>query len=298
MINHTIIKHGDTAYIDSREVAEIIGRRHDHLLRDIGKYRKILAKGLLKIPESDFFIEEFYFNTQNRVMPCYLISKRGAEIIAGKLTGDKGIVFTYAYMKQFMEFEADCKAELKSHGKSQLNELNIAIKNVLSSMSDAQVTPERVMNFLKDVYEPFGIKVSEGGHTPCYYSATHIARINGIYSESGKPHGHAVASIISRLRIHASQMIAVPYGLVGVSYRYDANVANAVAEWVRKNNYPRKIPHLYFNYHVYYGRGVKVSFIKNGFLATINDADDFDAVCDEYHDCEGCPLIPLCHDEQ
>ena len=40
----TIIKRGDTAYIDSREVAEIIGKRHDHLLRDIDGYLKILGK--------------------------------------------------------------------------------------------------------------------------------------------------------------------------------------------------------------------------------------------------------------
>jgi phage regulator Rha-like protein len=46
----TIIKRNGGAYIDSREVAAYIGKRHDNLLRDIAKYRDVMAhRGLLKI---------------------------------------------------------------------------------------------------------------------------------------------------------------------------------------------------------------------------------------------------------
>ena len=65
-----IIKQNGGAYIDSREVAEAIGKRHDHLLRDIRNYIKIMADGgLPKNGESDFFVESSYINAQNKEMP-------------------------------------------------------------------------------------------------------------------------------------------------------------------------------------------------------------------------------------
>jgi len=46
----TIIKHGGNAYIDSREVAEIIGKSHKNLIRDIRGYIETMSKiGQLKI---------------------------------------------------------------------------------------------------------------------------------------------------------------------------------------------------------------------------------------------------------
>ena len=51
----TLIRQNGGAYIDSREVAEAIGKRHDHLLRDIRNYAEIMGK--IRLPnfgESDF----------------------------------------------------------------------------------------------------------------------------------------------------------------------------------------------------------------------------------------------------
>ena len=53
--------------IDSREVAEMVGKGHDKLLRDIRNYIKQL--GQAKIGESDFFTESTYQNSQNKTMP-------------------------------------------------------------------------------------------------------------------------------------------------------------------------------------------------------------------------------------
>ena len=49
MYDLTIIQKDGGKYIDSRQVAEVIGKRHDHLLRDIDGYLRILEKaGLLQ----------------------------------------------------------------------------------------------------------------------------------------------------------------------------------------------------------------------------------------------------------
>lgn len=76
--------------IDSRDVAVMVEREHYELLKNIRLYIEYLGAG--NFPLSDFFIESSYITTQNRVMPCYLITKKGCDLIANKLTGKKGRV--------------------------------------------------------------------------------------------------------------------------------------------------------------------------------------------------------------
>ena len=73
--------------ITSIEVAEMVGKEHSKLLRDIRNYAEQL--GQAKIGQSDFFVESTYKNSQNKVMPCYNVTKKGCEFIAHKLTGDR-----------------------------------------------------------------------------------------------------------------------------------------------------------------------------------------------------------------
>lgn len=85
--------HGQQA-IDSREVAEMVERNHKELLRDIRKYVEIMEKSAevsqRKIAPSDFFIESSFEN-RGKEYPCYLITKKGCDMIANKLTGEKGV---------------------------------------------------------------------------------------------------------------------------------------------------------------------------------------------------------------
>ena len=79
----TLIQKGNSHYIDSREVAELIGKRHHHLLRDIGNYIKVMRESTkTKIGFSDFFLESSYFDGTGRSLPCYLLSKMGCEMVA------------------------------------------------------------------------------------------------------------------------------------------------------------------------------------------------------------------------
>lgn len=90
-------------YIDSREVAEMVGKAHNDLLKDIRRYCEQLGQG--NISQSDFFTESTYQNSQNKTMPCYLVTKKGCEFIAHKLTGVKGTEFTAKYINRFHEME-------------------------------------------------------------------------------------------------------------------------------------------------------------------------------------------------
>ena len=89
--------------LNSREVAEMVGKQHKNLLADIRGY--VSELGELKIQPSDFFTEFTYKNERGKEYPCYLITKKGCEFIAHKLTGIKGTEFTAKYINRFHEME-------------------------------------------------------------------------------------------------------------------------------------------------------------------------------------------------
>lgn len=96
-------KSGSVQYIDSREVAEIVEKKHCNLVRDIKRYTKELNQ--LNFESVDFFIQSSYVDGKGEHRPCYLVTKKGCEFIAHKLTGIKGTKFTATYINRFHEME-------------------------------------------------------------------------------------------------------------------------------------------------------------------------------------------------
>lgn len=99
-------------YIDSREVAEMVEKEHNKLLRDIRVY--ITQLDASKVGHTDFFTESQYTDKSNRQKPCYLVTKKGCEFIAHKLTGIKGTEFTAKYINRFHEMEDVIQTQLPS----------------------------------------------------------------------------------------------------------------------------------------------------------------------------------------
>ena len=87
--------------IDSRDVAQMVGRNHNELLKTIRSYCDYLDQG--EIAQVDFFIESTYVDAQNRTYPNFLVTKKGCDMIANKTTGKKGVLFTAAYVTAFEE---------------------------------------------------------------------------------------------------------------------------------------------------------------------------------------------------
>ncbi|MDE6787807.1 MAG: Rha family transcriptional regulator [Ruminococcus sp.] len=102
--------------IDSRQVAQAVGKNHFDLLRDVRKYCDYLGES--KIACTDFFIESSYTTEQNKEMPCYLCTRKGCEMIANKLTGQKGVAFTALYINAFHTMEN----HIKEHKPVQIAE--------------------------------------------------------------------------------------------------------------------------------------------------------------------------------
>lgn len=100
MRNVVITNYQGIDVIDSLKVSEITGKAHDKLLRDIRGYIDIISRSP-KLESESFFVESEYFNSRNQKQPCYLLTKQGCEMVANKMTGEKGILFTAEYVEAF-----------------------------------------------------------------------------------------------------------------------------------------------------------------------------------------------------
>lgn len=66
-------------------------------MRDISGYAQILCNSTeSNFGLSDFFIPNTYQDSTGRMLPCYLLTKKGCDMVANKMTGEKGVLFTAA----------------------------------------------------------------------------------------------------------------------------------------------------------------------------------------------------------
>ncbi len=99
----TIINKNGILFIDSREVAKVTEIRHSDLLRKIKKYETVLLNA--KLRSVDYFQESKYNDNSGKENRYYLVTKKGCDMVANKMTGDKGIIFTAKYIDRFYEME-------------------------------------------------------------------------------------------------------------------------------------------------------------------------------------------------
>ena len=59
----TVFEHDHVDVVDSRQVAEMIGKPHNDLMKSIRTYCEYLGQG--DFSQSDFFIPSVYTNSQN-----------------------------------------------------------------------------------------------------------------------------------------------------------------------------------------------------------------------------------------
>ena len=101
-----LVKNIET--IPSYEVARMMEVEHAKVLRMIeGDKTHIgviptLRKAQMGV--TDFFIESTYkVEGNNKTYKCYECTKLGCDMLANKMTGEKGVLFTAKYVKRFSE---------------------------------------------------------------------------------------------------------------------------------------------------------------------------------------------------
>ena len=274
MYDLTIITVNGGIYIDSREVAEIIGKNHKDLLRDIRGYIKIMEKSNGRnFALVDFFLENTYQDGKGETRPCYLLSKMACELVANKLIGEKGVLFTAAYVTKFNAMEKaeitrleSERAELESAvallqtmPHPRLGEFNACARIIVKGLRGLGANAEQIVKVLKGIYEPLGIAIMQDceiGNAPQLYTAKQIARKLGIYSTNGNPHFLAVACILNENLSISEKHKTIEtdnYGNhIGISVRYDEYALQAVVGWIADYDYPREIYGYERTYRVLY----------------------------------------------
>lgn len=134
--------------LTSNEVAEMIGKEHSKLIRDIRTYIGYLAEA--KIGSGDFFIESTYKDSNNQDRPNFLLTKQGCEMVSNKLTGAKGVQFTAKYVSRFNQMEIHIKEsqpklptdpmeilKLTFEAQEQTNERVDVIEDKVTELSDS-----------------------------------------------------------------------------------------------------------------------------------------------------------------
>ena len=162
------LRNGNT--LTSNEVSEMMKMEHSELLKKIYKINIDLGGG--NFPLTDFWVESSYKTKQNKVLKCYLITKKGCEFLANKTTGSKGNIFTALYVNKFNDMEQEQNKPLSLEEMTiqviegqrerilQLESRNNDLTGVLSTM---QTYGDNLLfrEFVKVVYSENKIKATK-----------------------------------------------------------------------------------------------------------------------------------------
>lgn len=280
----TVFQHNAVDVVDSREVAEMIGKEHKNLLRDIAGYIETMTKSdkisQLKIEPSDFFIESTFEN-RGKQYPCYLLAKKGCDMVANKMTGEKGVLFTAAYitafeaMRQHIQSEAAPKIspDKEERAKNAAKRLHIMELNAKSRAASqmqrlwnaAGIQPQYQALTLNGYLDGLSLpQEAFSGVCTHMLDATTIAKNLNIYSKSGKPHAQLVGAVISTLELLPGESAETPYsrnGHDGVSTQYATSVQSKVWQWFEAAHWPAALDIKGRHYNIVYTEPGAVSTV-------------------------------------
>lgn len=144
----TVMSSNGIETVDSRQIAEAVDKNHANMMREIRTYCGYL--GEINIDCTDFFIESVYTTEQNKTMPCYLITRKGCEMIANKMTGQKGVAFTALYINAFHQMEQQLKGQEQAQIAPKEKTFDVVEANVRLEMSQQLLKLADVGNFSEE----------------------------------------------------------------------------------------------------------------------------------------------------
>lgn len=130
--------------ITSIEVAEMVNKAHNELLKDIRRYVSQFNEG--NLPHVDFFSESTYQDGKGETRPCFDVTKKGCEFIGNKLTGVKGTEFTAKYINRFHDMEQIIKTP-----KSSLELLKLEFEAIKEVSEKVDAINDDLQNFKMDM---------------------------------------------------------------------------------------------------------------------------------------------------
>lgn len=193
-----VFNFNDVDVVDSRDVARMVEKRHDHLYRDITGYIKIMENAAElkseestepKIGVSDFFIKYSYKDSTGRTLPCYLITKKGCDMVANKMTGEKGVLFTAAYVSAFERMRKQAPSAFQAPASKELQAIfmldnrTVQHEQRITALEDTMVVDYGQQRTLTNQVNAVVISALGGSDSPAY----HDKHVRGkVYSECNR----------------------------------------------------------------------------------------------------------------
>lgn len=157
--------------MDSREVAGRVDKEHSNLMRDIRGYVSILENSNLN--SQNFFIKDTYkVEGNNKTYDCFLLTRKGCDMVANKMTGEKGVLFTAEYVTRFEEMEKSLNQIPKLSKELQailmLDEKSVEMDNRISNLENRMTIETGNQKALSDLVGKKVMAVLGGKDSPAY----------------------------------------------------------------------------------------------------------------------------------
>jgi Rha family phage regulatory protein len=172
----------------SLKVAELTGKEHKHVLRDI---ETLIKSG--ELGESNFGLSN-YKTSQGKLMPLYLLDETFTTVLLMGFTGKEAIKWKIAYAKAFQAMREELKAQPKIVARSKGGKACEFHKLVLEVAIDKRTSLEG-----KTDHKGYCINIAKVVNTLCF--GTHESGIRQYIPENFEIRLNAINADVARLAI-------------------------------------------------------------------------------------------------
>ncbi|WP_311083539.1 Rha family transcriptional regulator [Paenibacillus polymyxa] len=229
----------------------MIGKEHSNLMRDIRGYVGILDDPDSNLNSAEFFIAGSYIDAQNQERSCFELTRKGCDMVANKMTGEKGVRFTATYVSKFEEMEKQLQK------LSPLEVMQMAVNQLvehekeLKSLKKADLMLETNINELREDFKKYKVRLGDR-------SSFIVARDLVLFSNNDKPHSNFIDCVAKKLKIYSGSvgdqneyinvvMENTHQGTAGVTVHYSEKAVNLMKEYL-SDNFKMEIEYYKNNY--------------------------------------------------
>ena len=135
-MNELVFIQNDQALTTSLKVAEVFGKEHFHVVRDIRSLVNQIG-GISKIGDTAPFQETTYTNEQNKqIYPMYLMNRDGFSLLVMGFTGQKALQWKWDYIQAFNKLESELIELLAERKSAEWLEVRKSSKRTYRKLTD------------------------------------------------------------------------------------------------------------------------------------------------------------------
>ena len=160
--------------IPSYEVAKMMGKEHWEVLRMLegSKDRKGIIQTLNdhQMGVVEYFVPSTYVDDKGETRKCYECTKMGCDMLANKMTGEKGILFTAKYVKRFNEMIENPFAGISTELRAilMLDKKQQELDKRVTGIEDKMTVDYELAENLRNAISTRAVYLLGGKHTDAY----------------------------------------------------------------------------------------------------------------------------------